>query len=103
MFGLTTARLWIQAVCWRADTVPLRLTWVSSLFILIGGGNLVAGSLIYSIMTDLTTQEQRASVFLFMNAAVLLSEVVMMPLASAAMKKNPWLPVNIGIVTVARL
>jgi len=36
-----------------------------------------------------------------MNAAVLLSEVLMMPLASAAMQKNPWLPVNIGIITLA--
>lgn len=38
---------------------------------------------------------------MFMNAAVLLSEVLMMPLASAAMQKNPWLPVNIGLVTLA--
>jgi hypothetical protein len=34
-----------------------------------------------------------------MNGAVLLSEVLITPLASAAMRKNPWLPVNIGLCT----
>ncbi|KAK6519886.1 hypothetical protein TWF506_000181 [Arthrobotrys conoides] len=101
MFGLTLARVWIQVVCWWPEILPLRISWLSALFHLIGGGNLVVGSLIYTIMTDLTLPEHRASIFLFMNAAVLIAEMLVMPLAATLMRIDPWIPVNIGLATVA--
>ncbi|KAF3083375.1 hypothetical protein TWF569_002380 [Orbilia oligospora] len=101
MFGLTLARVWIQVVCWWPEVLPLRISWLSAFFHLIGGGNLVVGSLIYTIMTDLTLPEHRASIFLFMNAAVLIAEMLVMPLAATLMRTNPWIPVNIGLATVA--
>ncbi|KAF3188233.1 hypothetical protein TWF788_000911 [Orbilia oligospora] len=52
-------------------------------------------------MTDLTLPEHRASIFLFMNAAVLIAEMLVMPLAATLMRTNPWIPVNIGLATVA--
>ncbi|KAF3221547.1 hypothetical protein TWF106_006146 [Orbilia oligospora] len=101
MFGLTLARVWIQVVCWWPEVLPLRTSWLSAFFHLIGGGNLIVGSLIYTIMTDLTLPEHRASIFLFMNAAVLIAEMLVMPLAATLMRTNPWIPVNIGLATVA--
>ncbi|EGX48635.1 hypothetical protein AOL_s00080g264 [Orbilia oligospora ATCC 24927] len=52
-------------------------------------------------MTDLTLPEHRASIFLFMNAAVLIAEMLVIPLAATLMRTNPWIPVNIGLATVA--
>ncbi|KAE8351970.1 major facilitator superfamily domain-containing protein [Aspergillus coremiiformis] len=98
MSGLTVARIWIQAICWWSDFLPLRLSWFSSLSLLLGGGNLVAGSLIYAIIADVTAPEQRAATFLLTYAAVLVAEIVTTPAASVLMRYDPWVPVNIALV-----
>ncbi|KAK6348582.1 hypothetical protein TWF718_006370 [Orbilia javanica] len=101
MIGLTLARVWTLIVCWWPGIFPLRVSWLSSLCHLIGGGNLVVGSLLYTIISDVALPEHRASIFLFINAAILISEMLVIPLAATLMQKDPWVPVSTGLATLA--
>lgn len=46
-------------VLWFSDTIPLRAIWFSSLSWLFGGGLVVAAAVVWTMMTDVTTEAQR--------------------------------------------
>jgi MFS family permease len=46
-------------VLWFSETIPLRAIWLSSLTWLFGGGLVVAAAVIWTMMTDVTTEAQR--------------------------------------------
>ena len=47
------------SICSLNDFLPARLTWLSSLFLFIGGGNRMFGSILLTIITDTTQYSQR--------------------------------------------
>jgi len=46
-------------VLWFPDMIPLRAIWLSSLSWLFGGGLVVAAAVVWTMMTDVTTEAQR--------------------------------------------
>lgn len=52
-------------VLWFSDIFPLRAIWLSSLSWLFGGGVVVAAAVIWTMMTDVTTEAQRSVFSLF--------------------------------------
>lgn len=46
-------------VIWYSDVLPLRAVWASSLAWLIGGGPVVAFAVAWTMMSDVTTEEER--------------------------------------------
>jgi hypothetical protein len=40
-------------------TLPIRLVWLSPIFLLIGGGHAVTGMMFYAIVSDITTDANR--------------------------------------------
>lgn len=46
-------------VMWFSDVIPLRAVWLSSLAWLVGGGPVVAFAIIWTMMADVTTEEER--------------------------------------------
>lgn len=46
-------------VMWYSDVFPLRAVWVSCLAWLFGGGPVVAFAIIWTMMSDVTTEEER--------------------------------------------
>jgi hypothetical protein len=44
-----------------------------------------------------TPESYRATVFFSLSAAVMVSELVAMPLTSVLIRRGPWLPITIGL------
>lgn len=44
---------------WWPNVFPVRLTWLSSCFQLIGGGSAVLSSMVFSILSELVPEEYR--------------------------------------------
>ncbi|KAJ5701002.1 hypothetical protein N7493_012048 [Penicillium malachiteum] len=47
------------AVMWFSEAIPLRAVWLSSLAWLIGGGPVVTFAIIWTMMSDVTTEDER--------------------------------------------
>ncbi|KAI9647879.1 hypothetical protein NHQ30_004267 [Ciborinia camelliae] len=70
--GIFAALSWVMAVCyWRF--VSVRWVLLSGAFLFIGGGDAVTSSLVHIIVTDATSQAERAQIFLNLHAADVLS------------------------------
>ncbi|EFY84113.1 MFS transporter, putative [Metarhizium acridum CQMa 102] len=96
--GMSMASLFYTAVCFWPQQFPVRLTWVSPAFMLIGGGNAVLSSVVFSALSDLVPGPYRATTFFTLGAAVLVTELVVSPVASVLMQANLWLPIFLGII-----
>ena len=50
---------WILIVCRWWKLLPLRLIWLGPIFKCIGGGDIVASTMVFTIICDVTLQEER--------------------------------------------
>jgi hypothetical protein len=99
------------------DVFPAKLTWLSSVFSLIGGGSIVGNAMIFVVASDVTSEEKRsvvthqlrgitvltcprASKFFRLNAVVLLAEMILSPLSTLLTKIQPWWPARLGLVAL---
>lgn len=82
----------MKAILWRPDLFSPRLVWLSSAALLVGGGDAVAGSMIFLVVADVAPARQRASLFFLLTACGLVAEVVGTPLSALLMSKDPWIP-----------
>ena len=74
------------------------MTWLSSLFALIGGGPVTTGALCFVVLSDITPQAKRAGTFLRVGAFNMFAQLVMPPLAAWLMAYNPSIPTFGGTV-----
>ncbi|KAJ3473120.1 hypothetical protein NLG97_g10506 [Lecanicillium saksenae] len=97
-FGGLLSSCWTLYVCWME--FPLRYVWLSSVFLILGGGDTVVNVCLSMILTDSTPASSRSRVFLFFTASNLGSEVIAPPIASYFINSNhsnPWVPLLIGL------
>lgn len=98
---------------WFPDVFPLRAVWVSSLAWILGGGPVVAFAIVWTMLSDVTKEDERyvllfpmwmdgsltvnsASIF-FKYAIVLMGgELVSNAASSWLMAFNPWIPMLLG-------
>jgi len=73
---------WIQVVTWFWQTFDVRMTWLSTLHACFGGGSAVTTGIFFVILSDITPEAERASVFLQAGASSLLANLVMSPLSA---------------------
>lgn len=100
MLALIAAPLnsgWCALVTWFWQAFDIRFTWLSALTGMLGGGNAVVASLVFTMLADVVPQAGRAAVFFRLGAANLLASLVMPPIAAWLMNYNPWIPVFLGI------
>jgi hypothetical protein len=57
--GSVLSALWNLAVVYFWTVLPLRLIWLCSAFMLVGGGGTVFGMMSYAIGCDITTERNR--------------------------------------------
>ncbi|OAA55693.1 Major facilitator superfamily domain, general substrate transporter [Cordyceps fumosorosea ARSEF 2679] len=93
--GSFLASCWKLYVCWMG--FPLRYVWLSSAFLILGGGDTVLNACLTMIITDATPAALRSRVALYFAASNLGSEVIAPPIASYFIDSNPWIPVVIGV------
>lgn len=58
-------------VLWFSDSIPLRTVWFSSLSWLIGGGPAVAFAVMWTMISDVTTEDERCVSFCFSSGVSL--------------------------------
>ena len=57
--GTLLSQVWIVLVCYLNTMLPTQLVWVSSIFLLVGGGQRVAKSMLFTIIADSVDQSNR--------------------------------------------
>lgn len=91
LFGMFINLSWSIVVLYFHTVFPLQLVWLGSAGYLIGGGNAVLLGIILSMITDSTTEEERAIAFIRLHVAGLCGNLVSPALSSAMMEKTgPW-------------
>lgn len=81
-----------KTVLWYPDLINPRFIWLSSAALLVGGGDAVAGSMVFLVVADVALPQQRANLFFLLTACGLLSELVATPLSALLMSRDPWIP-----------
>ncbi|PQE05738.1 Major facilitator superfamily domain general substrate transporter protein [Rutstroemia sp. NJR-2017a BVV2] len=84
---------------WRV--LPIRLVWLAPFVQFLGGGDKTASAIFYAIISDVTTQSQRANAFLFGACATLTAELIAPTVASSLMAISPWIPLCCGLAVLA--
>ncbi|TEY29948.1 hypothetical protein BOTCAL_0904g00020 [Botryotinia calthae] len=77
--------------------LPIRTVWFAPFLQFIGGGEKTASAIFYAIISDVTTQDQRANAFLFAGCASLSAELIAPTVAAAIMVHSPWISIYCGI------
>lgn len=57
--GLALGAAWSFLVLWFRAVLPVRMIWLEALGTIIGGGSPVAMALLFSIISDVTNEEER--------------------------------------------
>ncbi|KAM3440157.1 hypothetical protein NHJ13734_003430 [Beauveria thailandica] len=100
LFGSLLSECWLAIVCWLPQKLPLRALWFSGVFQLIGGGAATVMAMSFTMIADMCTPQQRTTAFSYVQAAILVSEIISIPLGSAFASTNPWIPIlgSVGIL-----
>lgn len=92
LLGYMLEDLLVKLICWFRTIFPLRLVWLAPFARLIGGGETVATSMVYTIVADVFDENQRVNVFYILNAGALSADITATPLSALLMQSDPWLP-----------
>lgn len=96
LFGQALGAAYILYICWiEAD---VRLTWFSSIFSCIGGGNTVFTAAGMMILADATPGASRSRIFFFASTFLIVGEMLGPPLGAVLMATDPWIPNIIGFL-----
>ncbi|KAI9745833.1 MAG: hypothetical protein M1818_000514 [Claussenomyces sp. TS43310] len=96
VLGVVLGLGWSQLVCLLPNVLPIRAVWFSAAFYLIGGGVSVVVSMMYTITSLFTSEDERASTFFLFNAAILATDIIAIPMTSFLMDRGVWLPIIVG-------
>ncbi|GAB0133676.1 hypothetical protein EsDP_00002076 [Epichloe bromicola] len=88
-------------VCLFPKIFSLRLVWLATLFMFIGGGPLIFSALVFAIASDVSShaQRNRVTVFFFIDALTTIATSLSQPLYTGLTNNNPWLAIYIGLAT----
>lgn len=96
LVGQLLGAAWILFICWiEAD---VKLTWISSIFSCIGGGNTVFTASAMMILADATPDTSRARIFFYASTSLIVGEMVGPPVGAALMARDPWIPNMLGFL-----
>ncbi|KAJ0336727.1 hypothetical protein COL922a_007618 [Colletotrichum nupharicola] len=79
------------------DLFPHRLTWLSAIFTIIGGGPAVFNAMVFTIASDVVEASQRSTIFSYLAAAVVGGELLASPLVYFLMGLDVWLSIYVGL------
>ncbi|WDK21780.1 major facilitator superfamily transporter [Colletotrichum graminicola] len=60
VLGMILDQLWFLLLCAFPKTFPMKALWLGPFFLLIGGGNGVLSAVVFSMISDVTTSENRS-------------------------------------------
>ncbi|EED22323.1 MFS multidrug transporter, putative [Talaromyces stipitatus ATCC 10500] len=94
--SLICSDTWAKIVCWF--NLPLRLTWLAGLFQIPGGGNLVATTMVMTVVADVFSAGERNTAIFRLTAMTTVAEIVATPLSAMMLESDPWIPFILGTV-----
>ncbi|KAI8633160.1 MFS general substrate transporter [Xylariaceae sp. FL1651] len=98
LFSLLLRDGWIQLVTWFWQAFDIRLSWLSTLHGLMGGGSVILSGLLFVVINDVTSAQDRANIFMRAGATNLLANLLIPPLAARLMTWDTWIPCLMGIL-----
>ncbi|KAF5525216.1 MFS efflux pump atnC [Colletotrichum aenigma] len=93
--GQVLGACWVLFICWLEW--PLKLVWLSSCFLLIGGGSIATGAVAMMIITNASPKKYRSNVFFYAQAALIGAELIGPAIGSALMTYSLWHPLLLGL------
>ncbi|KAH8125265.1 MFS general substrate transporter [Trichoderma asperelloides] len=96
LLGRVLSMLWMLAVGFWKETIPVELILFAPLLKFIGGGSRVFTSMIMSIASDATQKSQRTKLFFFMALVMDIANLTAPPAESATLAKDLWLPFQLS-------
>ncbi|KAI1194120.1 major facilitator superfamily domain-containing protein [Nemania serpens] len=96
LLGETLAYFWVVLVCYFHDIFPTRLVLLSPVFVVIGGGSKVVSASMYTIITDVTPEHNRTTIFYLTGAGLLSTALLSTPLGSFLLSIDLWLPYKVN-------
>ncbi|ESZ96471.1 hypothetical protein SBOR_3093 [Sclerotinia borealis F-4128] len=97
IFGILLSLLFEVFIMSEWMMLPIRVVWLAPFMQFIGGGEKTAAAIFYAIISDVTTQSERANAFLFGACASLSAELIAPTVAAAIMVHSPWISIYCGI------
>ncbi|KAK1585263.1 major facilitator superfamily transporter [Colletotrichum navitas] len=91
VLGIILDQLWFLLVCAFPRTFPMKALWVGPFFLLVGGGNGVLSAVVFSMISDVTTSENRAKKFMNVHVASMTGNLCAPAIAGWMMERTgPW-------------
>ncbi|KAI1136086.1 MFS general substrate transporter [Hypoxylon sp. FL0543] len=91
LLGILLNLLWCITVLYFNNIFPVELLFLGSAGLLLGGGNALLVGIILSMITDSTTEEERAVSFMRLHVASLCGNLLAPALSSIMMERmGPW-------------
>ncbi|KAJ6018705.1 MFS transporter [Penicillium canescens] len=98
--GFLLNALITNSVLWFSNALPLPAIWLAAFSWIIGGGPSVALIVIWTMLADLTTDAQRATLFFRVGLVSQIASFFASAISSGLMTVNPWIPLLGGCGTV---
>lgn len=96
--GLNLFLVFIYGVFLASNIVPIWMVLVGPLFMFIGGGGMIAAAMLYTMLSDVVSVDNRATVFFQFGASFLTAQTISAPLSGFLMLYSIWLPLGVSWV-----
>ncbi|KAM7205233.1 Major facilitator superfamily domain containing protein [Rhypophila sp. PSN 637] len=94
--GLNLSLAFTYGVLYFSNIFPVWAVCFGPLLMFIGGGAMVAVAMLYTMLSDVTSVDQRATVFFKFGAAFLTAQTISTPLSGYLLLFNMWLPLIVS-------
>ncbi|CAK7221452.1 hypothetical protein SEUCBS140593_004573 [Sporothrix eucalyptigena] len=92
-FGALLQDLIAKIILWHPGIFAPRSIWLSSLAMFVGGSDAVSTAIVFLVVADVASPQQRAKLFFSMTACERIGEIVGTPLSTLLMYTyGPWVP-----------
>lgn len=99
--GTLCSFLWILFICYADTNLPVKLVWLSSIFLCVGGSQRVAKGMNFTIIADTVDKSHRTRYMYLLAGIPHLTTLVAPPLSGLLMLIRIWLPFAVAIGALA--
>ncbi|CAI7565045.1 unnamed protein product [Penicillium bialowiezense] len=105
LLGILLGEVWVRLVCLWSNVIPLRMVWLSALFRIIGGGDVVITAIALVIVADVFSEDERSTKLFQLQSCIFVAEILASPLSAYLMTKGPMFPylLSLGLIIVGSL
>ncbi|KAF6811789.1 major facilitator superfamily transporter [Colletotrichum sojae] len=91
IIGMILNFLWFAAVCGFPQILPIKAVWFGPALLVFGGGNAVLSAIVFSMLADVTTSENRAKSFMRVHLASMIGNLCAPAISGWMMERTgPW-------------